>query len=115
MILRRYVFYTETSTQWAGGDRRKNKAFDKKTGKIGEHGRSSYYLLYEPNNRLDAGLDAKFLAEVAVHDPNPVVVVYAERVWVHRDQLRRGSESTASGCGRCWCRLTSSNRGLGRP
>jgi len=83
-----YVFYTETSTQWPGGDRRKNKAFDKKTGKIGEHGGRSYYLLYQPNEKLDAGLDAEFLSEVAANDPNHELVVYCEKVWVHKDQLR---------------------------
>ena len=83
-----YVFYTETSTEWKGSDRRQNKAFDKATRKIGEHGGRSYYLLYEPNDRLDAGVDATFLKEVAAKDPNAHLVVYAEKVWVHRDQLR---------------------------
>lgn len=83
-----YVFYTETSTEWKGSDRRQNKAFDKGTRKIGEHGGRSYYLLYEPNDRLDGGVDATFLKNVAAKDPNPHIVVYAEKVWVHRDQLR---------------------------
>lgn len=87
-----YVFYTETSTQWAGADKRKNKAFDKKTGRIGEHGpdsaRRSYYLLYDPNDKLDAGIDKAFLDKIAAKDPNHELVVYAEKVWVHRDQLR---------------------------
>lgn len=83
-----YVYYTETSTEWKGSDRRQNKAFDKGTRKIGERGGRSYYLLYEPNDRLDAGVDATFLKEVAAKDPNAHLVVYAEKVWVHRDQLR---------------------------
>ncbi|MGP1347095.1 MAG: site-specific DNA-methyltransferase [Phycisphaerales bacterium] len=83
-----YVFYTETSAEWKGSDRRKNKAFDAEARKIGEHGGRSYYLLYEPNDRLDTGIDATFLKEVAAKDPNAHLVVYAEKIWVHRDQLR---------------------------
>jgi len=83
-----YVFYTETSQQWPGSDRRKNKAFDKKTGCIGEHGRRSYYLLYSPDDTLNAGIDTEFLNKVAAKDPLHELVVYAEKVWIHRDQLR---------------------------
>ena len=101
-----YVYYTETSTQWSGSDRRKNKAFDKKIGRIGEYppegppeypqegpraapgNRRSYYLLYQPNAKLDAGLDAEFLKKVAAKDPNRELVVYCEKLWVHREHLR---------------------------
>ncbi len=83
-----YIFYTETSQQWLGSDRRKNKGFDKKTGRIGEHGKRSYYLLYSPNDKLDAGVDTVFLNDVAANDPNHELVVYAEKIWIHRDQLR---------------------------
>jgi len=82
------ALYTETSTQWLGRDRRRNKAFDGKTGRIGVHGQRSYYLLYQPNNRLDAGLDMAFLENVAKTDENLALVVYCEKLWVHRDQLR---------------------------
>ncbi len=84
----RYVFYTETSHEFRGSDRRKNKAWDKKAGRIGEHGSRSYYLLYEPNRRHDKALDRTFLDNVAAQDPNPQLVVYCERIAVHRDELR---------------------------
>jgi adenine-specific DNA-methyltransferase len=83
-----YIFYTETSHQWPGSDRRKNKAFDKKARKIGEHAGRSYYLLYTPNDTLDSGIDTEFLKNVASKDPNATLVVYSEKIWIHRDQLR---------------------------
>jgi adenine-specific DNA-methyltransferase len=84
----KYVFYTETSREFPGTTKRQNPAWDKKTGRIGEHGGRSYYLLYEPNEREDRGLDRKFLKNVASQDPNSELVVYCERLAVHQDELR---------------------------
>lgn len=84
----KYVFYTETSREFPGTTKRQNPAWDKKAGRIGEHGGRSYYLLYEPNEREDRGLDRKFLKEVASQDPNGELVVYCERLAVHQDELR---------------------------
>jgi len=84
-----YVFYTETSREFPGNTKRKNPAWDKRSGRIGEHVGRSYYLLYTPNDREDRGLDRPFLDKVAVADPNSELVVYCERLAVHADELRR--------------------------
>jgi adenine-specific DNA-methyltransferase len=83
----KYVFYTETSREFPGASKRDNPAWDKTTGRIGEHSGRSYYLLYEPNEREDRGLDRKFLSDIASKDPNRELVVYCERLAVHQDEL----------------------------
>jgi len=85
----KYVFYTETSREFPGATKRRNPAWDAKTGRIGEHGGRSYYLLYEPNERVDRGLDRAFLKDVAAKDPNRELVVYCEMLAVHADELRK--------------------------
>jgi adenine-specific DNA-methyltransferase len=87
--LAKYVFYTETSREFPGATKKQNPAWDKKAGRIGEHTGRSYYLLYEPNEREDRGLDRAFLKDVAANDPNGELVVYCERLAVHQDELRR--------------------------
>ncbi|MEM7682628.1 MAG: site-specific DNA-methyltransferase [Planctomycetota bacterium] len=89
-----YVFYTETSQQWLGSDRRTNKAFNKKIGRIGEHQGTSYYLLYRPNQERDWGLDLDFAHAHLKDDPNPQLVVYCEKIALHRDQLRKFADDT---------------------
>ncbi|MGI9014590.1 MAG: hypothetical protein ACR2GY_10125, partial [Phycisphaerales bacterium] len=84
----KYVFYTETSREFPGTTKAKNPAWDKKTGRIGEHGGASYYLLYKPNRKYDWGIDTEFLKDIAAKDPNKKLVVYCEKIWLHRDQLR---------------------------
>ena len=49
--LAKYIFYTETSRDF---DR---KVMNEKTGKIGEHYGTSYYLLYTPDGQEDRRLD----------------------------------------------------------
>jgi len=90
----RYVFYTETSRDFPGTDRRRNPAWDKRAGRIAQHAGRSYYLLYKPNHRLDWGLDREFLSGVAAKDPNRELVVYCEKVWVHREELRAFTRET---------------------
>jgi DNA modification methylase len=85
----KYVFYTETSREFPGDNKKQNPAWDKKTGRIGEHAGRSYYLLYDPNERLDRGLDRGFVNDVASKDPNRELVVYCERIAVHQDELRK--------------------------
>lgn len=80
--LAKYVFYTETSRQWDAA------GMERSSGKIGEHAGASYYLLYTPNGEEDAALDLKWLKQVALADPNAKLVVYCEKFWMHRDQLR---------------------------
>jgi DNA modification methylase len=85
----KYVFYTETSREFPGTTKKQNPAWDKKAGRIGEHAGRSYYLLYEPNEREDRGLDRAFLKNIAGQDPNRELVVYCERLAVHQDELRK--------------------------
>jgi len=87
----KYVFYTETSHEFPGATKKQNPAWDKKVGRIGAHGGRSYYLLYEPNEKVDRGLDRPFLRDVASKDPNRELVVYCEMLSVHADELRRFS------------------------
>lgn len=74
----KYVFYTETSRQWSPD------GMNRKTGFIGAHAGRSYYLLYRPNAKEDWALDTEFLREVAAKDENREIVVYCEKIWVHR-------------------------------
>ncbi|MBL1218643.1 MAG: site-specific DNA-methyltransferase [Planctomycetes bacterium] len=85
----KYVFYTETSQEFPGTTKKKNPAWDKKAGRIGEHGGRSYYLLYRPNHIIDWALDTVFLKEVAAKDGNHELVIYCEKVWLHREQLQQ--------------------------
>ncbi|MBI3945213.1 MAG: site-specific DNA-methyltransferase [Armatimonadetes bacterium] len=86
--LARYVFYTETSRQWD------TSGIDRASGRIGEHAGASYYLLYEPSQQEDRGLDIDFLKRVAAEDRNTRLVVYHEKLWIHRDDLRRWESET---------------------
>jgi adenine-specific DNA-methyltransferase len=85
----KYVYYTETSREFPGTTKKQNPAWVRKAGRIGEHAGRSYYLLYEPNEREDRGLDRTFLSSVASQDPNRDLVVYCERLAVHQDELRK--------------------------
>jgi len=89
-----YVYYTETSREFPGSTTKKNPAWDKRAGRIGEFAGRSYYLLYEPNHKRDKGLDREFLAKTAAADPSNHLVVYCEKVWVHRDELRAFTRET---------------------
>ena len=81
--LAKYIFYTETSREFDKDD------FDKKSGRIGEHAGASYYLLYTPNGKEDRALDLEWLKAAAKSDKNKKLVVYCEKLWVHRDDLAR--------------------------
>ena len=81
--LAKYIFYTETSRQWDPA------GLNRATGKIGRHSGASYYLLYTPDGEANAALDLKWLRSVALADPNAKLVVYCEKFWMHRDELRR--------------------------
>ena len=83
----KYVFYTETSRQW---DKR---SADKESGKIGEHAGASYYLLYRPNRKTDWPIDMEFLKTTAKDDPNRNLVVYCEKIWLHRADLREWEQA----------------------
>jgi DNA modification methylase len=80
--LARYVFFTET------GRELDPKKGDRKTGKIGEYGGASFYLLYTPDPNASVPLDQRVL-DVLAKDPHPWKVVYCEKIWVHREDLRK--------------------------
>ncbi|MGI4789028.1 MAG: DNA methyltransferase [Janthinobacterium lividum] len=81
--LAKYIFYTETSRQWDPA------GMDKAAGRIGAFGGTSYFLLYTPDGEANAALDLKWLKSIAAADPNKRLVVYCEKFWMHRDELRR--------------------------
>jgi len=86
--LAKYIFYTETSRDF---DR---KVMNEKTGKLGEHHGTSYYLLYTPNSQEDGRLDIEWLRDVDKRDKNRNLVVYCEKIWVHRDDLAKFEQET---------------------
>jgi adenine-specific DNA-methyltransferase len=81
--LAKYIFYTETSQEF---DR---KSMNEKTGKIGEHHGTSYYLLYTPNGEEDRRLDTDWLKALDKTEKNRKIVVYCEKKWIHPDDLAR--------------------------
>ena len=78
--LARYIFYTETSSAFDP------KQIDEKTGFIGKHGRTSYYLLYNANREEDLPLTRGWLEATMKADPGQNVV-YAERLLVRPRDL----------------------------
>lgn len=80
--LAKYIFYTETSREFDP------RGIDPETGKIGEHGEVSYFLLYTPNGVEDRALDLPWLKAIDRVEPEGrKLVVYCEKIWVHRDDL----------------------------
>jgi len=86
--LAKYIFYTETSRDF---DR---KVMNEKSGKIGEHHGTSYYLLYTPNGEEDRRLDMEWLKGLDKTEKNRNLVVYWEKIWVHRDDLTKFEQET---------------------
>jgi adenine-specific DNA-methyltransferase len=86
--LAKYIFYTETS-----------KEFDpikvnEKTGKIGEHKGTSYYVLYSPNTGEGRPLDLTWLKSLDKREKNRQLVVYCEKLWLHREDLTKYEAET---------------------
>jgi DNA modification methylase len=81
----KYIFYTETSQEF------EPKQINDKTGKIGEHGGTSYYLLYTPKANEDRALDMNWLQAIAKDktEKNRKLVVYCEKLWAHRGEIAR--------------------------
>jgi adenine-specific DNA-methyltransferase len=86
--LAKYIFYTETSSDFD------KKGLNSKTGKIGEYRKTSYYLLYTPNNKGDQALDLKWLKSIEKSEKNRNLVVYCEKIWIHRDDLAKYQKET---------------------
>ena len=62
---------------------------NEKTGKIGEHNGTSYYLLYTPDGKEDRALDIMWLKSLDKTEKNRNLVIYCEKIWVHRDDLAK--------------------------
>jgi hypothetical protein len=86
--LAKYIFYTETSRDFD------SSAMDNKTGKIGEHKGIIYYLLYTPNEKEDRLLDLSWLRSLNQTKNNHMLVVYCEKIWIHRDDLAKFETET---------------------
>jgi DNA modification methylase len=84
--LARYIFYTETSRDADA------KKFNPKTGFIGATdaaGGTSYYLLYSADSEENTHVSLRTLPDILKKDKNKTLVIYAERVWLHGDELAK--------------------------
>ncbi len=86
--LAKYIIYTETSREFDAA------AVNKKTGRIGEHKGTAYYLLYTPDAKKDVALDTAWLKDVADKEECRRLVVYCEKLWLHRADLLRWQDAT---------------------
>lgn len=86
--LAKYIFYTETSQEFD------SKAINAKTGKIGEYQSAAYYLLYTPDDKRDRALDLDWLRQIDKTEKSRNLVVYCEKLWVHRDDLLKWQRET---------------------
>lgn len=78
--LAKYIWFTDTSQPFSP------KQVKKKTGHIGTWRGTSYYLLYSPDGKGRTALDREFLK--GLEDDAAKKVIYCEKVWIHRDELR---------------------------
>lgn len=86
--LAKYIFYTETSREFDAA------AVNKKTGRIGEYKGTAFYLLYASDAKKDVALDTIWLKEVAEEEECRKLVVYCEKLWLHRADLLRWQDRT---------------------
>jgi adenine-specific DNA-methyltransferase len=86
--LAKYIFYTETSQEFDA------KSMNAKTGKIGEFHGTAYYLLYTPNGKEDRALDLDWLNKIDKSEDSRRLVVYCEKLWLHRDDLAKWQKQT---------------------
>jgi adenine-specific DNA-methyltransferase len=86
--LAKYIFYTETSQEFDA------KAMDAKTGRIGKDRGTAYYLLYTPDAKESRSLDLAWLKQIAKSEECRKIVVYSEKLWVHRDDLAKWQKET---------------------
>ena len=86
--LAKYIFYTETSSDF---DRTQ---LNEKSGKIGDHKGTSYYLLYSPAGNDGRSLDSVWLKSIDKTENNHHLVVYCDKLWVHREELAKYEVAT---------------------
>jgi len=81
--LAKYIFHTETSHEFD------HKSVNAKSGRIGEHRDTAYYLLYTPSGKEDRALDLAWLNDAGKRENCRNLVVYCEKPWLHRDDLAK--------------------------
>jgi adenine-specific DNA-methyltransferase len=86
--LAKYIFDTETSRDFDAA------AVNRKTGRIGENQGTAYYLLYTDDPKSEIALDTVWLKDVAAKEKCRKLVVYCEKLWLHRNDLLRWQEET---------------------
>jgi DNA modification methylase len=86
--LAKYIFYTETSKEFDA------HVINEKTGKIGEQKGTSYYLLYKRGENGGRPLDLEWLKSIEKTEKNRQLVVYCEKLWVHREDLTKYEAET---------------------
>jgi adenine-specific DNA-methyltransferase len=86
--LAKYIFYTETSQDF------EPNGVNQASGKIGERKGTAYYLLYTPNGSQSRALDLEWLGSVGRHEKNRQLVVYCEKLWLHREDLAKFETET---------------------
>ncbi|MCI0379587.1 MAG: site-specific DNA-methyltransferase [Gemmataceae bacterium] len=86
--LAKYIFYTETSREF------QPKEWQKKTGRIGEHKGTAFYLLYAPGDKNGRSLDTDWLASVGQAEKCKKLVVYCEKLWLHRQDREKWEHKT---------------------
>lgn len=84
--LAKYVFYTETSHDF---DPKQVRAAE---GRIGSVGDTAFYLLYGAQSDNRNSVDVKWLTAVAEKETANKLVVYCEKLWAHRDEIRQIEE-----------------------
>ena len=86
--LAKYIYYTETSHEF------QPKEWHKKTGRIGERKGTAYYLLYDPKDRDGCALDTAWLATIGQAENCKRLVVYCDKVWLHREDREKWEDKT---------------------
>jgi hypothetical protein len=84
--LARYIFYTETGREC---DTRKSKPKSGLIGSTEAAGGTSYYLFYSPDNEENQRVSLHTLPALIEKDKSKNLVIYAERVWLHGDELKK--------------------------
>jgi len=85
--LAKYIFYTDTSREF------QPKQWNKKTGRIGDHKGTAYYLLYT-GDKEGRSLDTDWLATVGKQEKCKRLVVYCEKIWLHREDREKWEQKT---------------------
>ena len=81
--LAKYIFYTETSTEFD------SKGMNEKTGKIGAARRDQLLSPLHAGGESRPGNGSALACALDKAEKNHQLVVYCEKIWVHRDDLAK--------------------------